>query len=129
MNELISKNWIIWIAANLPRARVQISSRIKGGKVVCLPRWSYQSTNPTMRETPEISMAMRSTKRDFQHLLYFMLCHRDSHGVFHFCGASSPCPSTNMIHTNPVVINIAPIQSTRLSSFSSDKLLSASMEK
>jgi hypothetical protein len=129
MNELHSRNAMIWIAVNLPLARVQISRCIKGGNVVRLPRWSSQMMKAMRRKTPEMRRATMSQKKwNSQYHKMFTGC-RDSHGVRHFCGARLPCPSTNMIHTIAAVTNAAPIQSTLLSSFSLGMWLSLSIEK
>jgi len=60
MNELHSRNAIIWIAVNLLPARVQISRRIKGGNVVRLPRWSSQIMKAMRRKTPVMRRATMS---------------------------------------------------------------------
>ena len=117
------------MAANLPRARVNMPRRTRGGRVLCLSRKRSQKRNATTRDIPRIRKVIMSKKRAIR--IVFWICCKWAcvhlHGVCQPCGASSPCPSTNVISANPTVTRAAPVQSTRLSD--SVLGLSPSMEK
>ena len=130
------KNAISIITPTRPLARVHRDIFTRGGgsrrengafeSLCTLSRYHCHRTKITIKVTPRVRRAMMSSvilnsqKRKIGK-------ERNIHGVFHFCGAVSPFPSTNTMKTNPVVTRNAPNQSIRRSC--SVDGISASKEK